>query len=79
MDKLKSGALTLVVSDVLPPQIEALKQGRSYAQVGQRPFEMGYRAPFIMKDMVEGKAVENVYYTGLDECVAANADTCIKK
>ena len=26
-------------------QIEALKAGRSHAQVGQRPFEMGYRAP----------------------------------
>ena len=35
----------IVAGDTLPPQIEALKAGRSHAQVGQRPFEMGYRAP----------------------------------
>jgi len=48
MDRIKSKQLALVVADTLPPQIEALKQGRSDAQVGQRPLEMGYRAPFIM-------------------------------
>ena len=45
MDRIKSKQLALVVADTLPPQIEALKQGRSDAQVGQRPLEMGYRAP----------------------------------
>jgi ribose transport system substrate-binding protein len=79
MDRLKAGKLTLVVADTLPPQIQALREGRSYAQVGQRPFEMGYRAPFVMREMVEGKAVDAVYYTGLDECTAANIDSCLKK
>jgi ribose transport system substrate-binding protein len=79
MDRIKAGKLTLVVADTLPPQIAALKDGRSYAQVGQRPFEMGYRAPLIMRDMVEGKPVEPVYHTGLDECVKETADTCLKK
>lgn len=78
-DRIKSKQLVLVVADTLPPQIEALKGGRSAAQVGQRPFEMGYRAPFVMKDMVEGKPVESVYYTGLDECTPENVDTCLKK
>ena len=45
MEKLKSKALIIVAGDTLPPQIEALKAGRSHVQVGQRPFEMGYRAP----------------------------------
>jgi ribose transport system substrate-binding protein len=79
IDRIKTKGLALVVADTLPPQIDALKAGRSHAQVGQRPFEMGYRAPFIMKDMVEGKKVEPVYYTGLDECTPANIDGCLKK
>jgi ribose transport system substrate-binding protein len=79
MDRIKSKQLVLVVSDTLPPQIDALKQGRSNAQVGQRPFEMGYRAPFIMKDMVEGKTVDPIYYTGLDECAPENVATCLKQ
>jgi ribose transport system substrate-binding protein len=79
MDRIKSKQLVLAVADTLPPQIEALKQGRSHVQVGQRPFEMGYRAPFVMKDMVEGKQAEPIYYTGLDECTPENADSCLKK
>ena len=79
MDKLKSGKLIIVAGDTLPPQIEALKAGRSHVQVGQRPFEMGYKAPFVMRDLVEGKTVEPVLYTGLDECTQENVDTCIAK
>jgi ribose transport system substrate-binding protein len=79
MDRIKSKQLVLVVADTLPPQIEALKEGRSAVQVGQRPFEMGYRAPFVMKDMVEGKTVEPIYHTGLDECTPENVNACLKK
>lgn len=77
MDKLKSGALAIVAGDTLPPQMDALKAGRSHAQVGQRPFEMGYRAPSVMIDLIDGKAVDPIIYTGLDECTQANAETCI--
>jgi len=79
MERLKSNELIIVAGDTLPPQMEALKAGRSHVQVGQRPFEMGYKAPFVMKDLVEGKTVEPVLYTGLDECTAANFDSCIAK
>jgi ribose transport system substrate-binding protein len=79
MDKLKSKSLIIVAGDTLPPQIEALKAGRSHVQVGQRPFEMGYRAPTVMLDMVNGKKVEPVIYTGLDECTQENVGTCIAK
>jgi ribose transport system substrate-binding protein len=77
IDKVKSGALAIVAGDTLPPQMEALKAGRSNVQVGQRPFEMGYRAPTVMIDLIEGKPVESIIYTGLDECTQANADKCI--
>ncbi len=79
MAKLKSKDLIIVAGDVLPPQIEALKAGRSHAQVGQRPFEMGYRAPTVMIEMLEGKKVTDPVYTGLDECTAENVATCLAK
>jgi ribose transport system substrate-binding protein len=79
MDKLKSKALVIVAGDTLPPQIEALKAGRSHVQVGQRPFEMGYRAPSVMLDLISGKKVPPVIYTGLDECTQENVGKCIAK
>ncbi len=77
MGRLKDGSLAIVAGDTLPPQMEALKAGRSNVQVGQRPFEMGYRAPTVMLDLIAGKTVEPIIYTGLDECTQANAETCI--
>jgi ribose transport system substrate-binding protein len=79
MAKLKSKDLIIVAGDVLPPQIEALKAGRSHVQIGQRPFEMGYRAPTVMIDMIEGKKVEDPLFTGLDECTPENVATCLAK
>jgi ribose transport system substrate-binding protein len=49
------------------------------ALVGQRPFEMGYKAPGVMIDLIEGKAVEDPVFTGLDECTKDTVDTCIQK
>jgi len=77
MDKLKSNQLVIVAGDTLPPQMDALKAGRSDVQVGQRPFEMGYRAPSVMLDLINGKAVEPIIYTGLDECTQDTAGNCI--
>ncbi len=77
MPKLKDKSLVIVAGDTLPPQMEALKAGRSHVQVGQRPFEMGYRAPSVMLDLLDGKPVEPVIFTGLDECDQSNADSCI--
>jgi ribose transport system substrate-binding protein len=77
MPKLQDKSLVIVAGDTLPPQMEALKAGRSHVQVGQRPFEMGYRAPSVMLDLLNGKAVESVIFTGLDECTQETADSCI--
>jgi len=79
MDKLQSKALVIVAGDTLPPQIEALKAGRSHVQVGQRPFEMGYRAPTVMIDLIAGKDVGDPLYTGLDECTTDNVASCLAK
>ena len=79
MDKLKSKELIIIAGDTLPPQMKALKEGRSHVQVGQRPFEMGYRAPSVMIDLINGKDVADPLYTGLDECKPDTADSCLAK
>src|SRR5690349_8963899 len=79
-DKIASKALALVVADTLPVQIDQMKEGLSLGQVGQRPFEMGYKTMFALKDIKEGKAAPaDPTYTGLDVCTPETADTCIGK
>jgi len=77
-DKIASGALALVVADTLPIQIELMKKGLSSGQVGQRPFEMGYKAMYFLKDIKDGKTPPaDPTYTGLDVCTPKTADTCV--
>jgi len=76
MGKLKSKKLIIIAGDTLPPQMDALKAGRSHAQIGQRPFEMGYRAPSVLIDLIQGKSVADPLFTGLDECTEQNKNSC---
>jgi ribose transport system substrate-binding protein len=79
-DKIAKKELALVVADTLPVQIDQMKEGLSLGQVGQRPFEMGYKTMFALKDIREGKAAPaDPTYTGLDVCTPETADTCIGK
>ena len=75
--KIADGSLALVVADTLPVQIDLMKKGLSAGQVGQRPFEMGYKTMFFLKDLKEGKTVKDPTYTGLDVCSPENVATCI--
>jgi len=77
MDRLKSKDLIIVAGDTLPPQIDALKQGRSHAQIGQRPYEMGLKSPDVMLQLINGETVADPLFTGLDECTQENVDTCL--
>jgi ribose transport system substrate-binding protein len=79
MDKLKSKELVIIAGDTLPPQIDALKAGRSHAQIGQRPFEMGYKAPSVMIELIKGMQTQDPLFTGLDECTPENVDNCLAK
>ena len=75
--RMDSGALAVIVADTLPMQMEQLADGLAQGNVGQRPFEMGYRAMFILKDLSEGKPVEDPIFTGLDVCTRENHETCL--
>lgn len=76
MDRLKSKDLVIVAGDTLPPQTKAFREGRSHAQVGQRPFEMGLRAPDVMIQLINGEKVEDPLFTGLDTCNEADPGFC---
>lgn len=75
--RLDSGKTIIVVADTLPMQMEQLKDGVAHGNVGQRPYEMGYKAMYILKDIAAGKTVADPIYTGLDVCEQSNVDTCL--
>jgi ribose transport system substrate-binding protein len=75
--KMDAGELTIVVADTLPMQMEQLADGLANGNVGQRPFEMGYMAMYTLKDIVEGKEIEDPLYTGLDVCDNSNHAECL--
>ncbi|PZQ95828.1 MAG: sugar ABC transporter substrate-binding protein [Cereibacter sphaeroides] len=76
MDKLKSKELIIIAGDTLPPQTQAFRDGRSHSQVGQRPFEMGYKAPDVMIQLIKGETVEDPLFTGLDVCNSEDPGFC---
>jgi len=79
-DKIASKQLALIVADTLPVQMDQMKEGLSLGQVGQRPFEMGYKTMMALKDMKDGKpAPSDPTYTGLDVCTPDTAASCIGK
>ncbi len=77
--QIASKQLVIVAADTIGDEVAIAKEGRVEALVGQRPFEMGYKAPSVMIDLIEGKKVDDPVFTGLDECTRETADTCIQK
>lgn len=75
--RVDSKDLIIIAGDTLPPQMDALKAGCSHAQVGQRPYEMGNRAPDVLIQLIKGEPVKDPLYTGLDQCTQENAESCL--
>jgi len=78
-DKLANNTFSIVAADTIGDEVAIAKEGLVTALVGQRPFEMGYKAPSVMLDLIAGKKVDDPLFTGLDECTKETADTCIQK
>ena len=77
-ERVDSKDLVVLVADTLPVQMDLLKAGYSHGQVGQRPFEMGYKSmQFLYEIVTENKKPADPTYTGLDVCTPETADTCI--
>jgi ribose transport system substrate-binding protein len=78
-DRIASNDFAIGAADTIGDEVAIAKEGLVTALVGQRPFEMGYKAPSVMIDLIEGKPVEDPVFTGLDECTKDTTDTCIQK
>ena len=78
-DKIASNEFAIVAADTIGEEVAIAREGLVTALVGQRPFEMGYLAPGVMIDLIEGKTVADPVFTGLDECTKDTVDTCIQK
>ncbi|MBV8565919.1 MAG: sugar-binding protein [Methylobacteriaceae bacterium] len=78
-DRLKSNDLVMIFVETLPMQMDLLREGLSNGQVGQRPFEMGYRAMYVLNDLTQGKSVQDPITIGLDVCTPDNAAGCKAK
>ncbi|QDC02746.1 substrate-binding domain-containing protein [Mesorhizobium sp. 8] len=78
-DKLAKNEFAIGAADTIGDEVAIAKEGLVTALVGQRPFEMGYKAPSVMLSLIKGEKVDDPVFTGLDECTKDNADTCIQK
>ncbi len=66
----------VAVADTLAMQIEELKLGLATGNVGQRPFEMGYKAMMFLQQIKDGKgSPTDPTYTGLDVVTPENVDS----
>ncbi|MBL3684684.1 substrate-binding domain-containing protein (plasmid) [Sinorhizobium meliloti] len=79
-DKIAKNEFVIGAADTIGEEVAIAREGLVTALVGQRPFEMGYKAPQVMLDLIAGKPVEDPVFTGAsDECTKETADTCIQE
>ena len=76
-DRFANGSLVVVAGDTVGCQLDTVRAGFSQVNVGQRPYQMGNEAPDYLIKIINGEAVDNPVYTGLDECTMENVDTCV--
>ena len=78
-EKIGKNEFVIGAADTIGDEVAIAKEGLVTALVGQRPFEMGYKAPTVMISLIKGEKVEDPVFTGLDECTKDTVDTCIQK
>jgi ribose transport system substrate-binding protein len=78
-ERIANNDFVISAADTIGEEVAIAREGLVTALVGQRPFEMGYKAPQVMLDLIAGKPVEDPVFTGLDECTKDTVDTCIQK
>jgi ribose transport system substrate-binding protein len=81
LQKSRADSKDLVISfgDNFEPQMPLLKAGYSHFNIGQRPYEMAYKAVAVLDQYLkDGKAPPPSIVTGLEVCTPDMADTCGK-
>jgi ribose transport system substrate-binding protein len=74
-EKKLTGKITLLNFDDLPQTLDYIKKGVIYGTVTQQPFQMGYLSVKNLKDLVEGKAIQDRIDTGVTIVTKENVDT----
>jgi ribose transport system substrate-binding protein len=78
MDRVKSKDFVISFGDAEAPQMPLLKAGLSDYNVGQNPYQIGYKAIQALHDLKAGKTVAPLADTGFVTCTPDQADTCGK-
>jgi ribose transport system substrate-binding protein len=81
LQKARADSKELVISfgDNFEPQMPLLKTGYSHYNIGQRPYEMAYKAVETLDSFLkDGKAPADPIVTGLEVCTPDMADKCGK-
>jgi ribose transport system substrate-binding protein len=76
--RIDAGRLTIVSADILPAELQLLKDGYVAALIGQKPDEMGAKAMDLLLALKQGKSVPTVTYAGLEPVSKANVDALLK-
>lgn len=79
IDRIRSKAFVIAFGDAEAPQMPLLKDGLSHVNVGQNPFQIGYRTVRALQDLSDGKTVPPTIDTGFVVCKPEQADTCGKQ
>jgi len=74
--KIINGTLAFIVADATTSQRELLKDGYSYINIGQNPYEMGSQAIKTLYNIVTGKEYQKLIHTPLTKCTRDNYKTC---
>ena len=77
--RIASNDFVIGAADTIGDEVAIASEGLVTALVGQRPFEMGYKAPTTMIALIKGEKVADPIFTGLDECTKDTVATCIQK
>ncbi len=77
-ERIDSHEFVISFGDAEPPQMPLLKAGLSSFNVGQNPYQIGYKALMALHDIKAGKTVPPSIDTGFVTCTPEQADTCGK-
>jgi ribose transport system substrate-binding protein len=77
-DEIARGDLVIAAADPVGNDLAIVKEGLVTVLVRQRPFEMGYRAPTVMLDLIAGRQVPDPVLIDANIIETSGPDTCTK-
>ncbi len=75
----KPGELTVIAFDALPEELDYVRQGYAQALIGQKLWGWGYESVRLLKEIKEGKKLDDVIDSGVDIVTKENVDAYAQK